>query len=154
MTKRIHNLTGRRFGRLVALSYVRRHNGHTLWRCACDCGAIHVTRASALVGGRARSCGCLIAPRSLVGQRFGRLVVLEQGERDATKLPAWRCRCDCGVVVTVVGSCLRRGNTRSCGCLRREAARVQLARNCATSRGAVTRDVKRVIDEHPASGEA
>lgn len=148
--KRIHNLTGRRFGRLVALSYVRRHNGHTLWRCACDCGARHVTRASALVGGRARSCGCLIAPRSLVGQRFGRLTVLAEAGREGERV-LWRCRCSCGTETTASGNNLKSGNTRSCGCLRREVARASM-RSLASR--AISRDVKRVIDEHPASGEA
>jgi hypothetical protein len=31
------------------------------------------------------------------------------------------CRCDCGNEATVRGASLARGNTRSCGCLRREA---------------------------------
>lgn len=32
----------------------------------------------------------------------------------------WLCRCECGGLVVVWGSNLRRGITRSCGCLRRE----------------------------------
>ncbi len=36
---------------------------------------------------------------------------------------AWRCRCRCGEEVVVSISKLRNGNTRSCGCLRREGRR-------------------------------
>lgn len=32
----------------------------------------------------------------------------------------WVCRCDCGTVKEIDGGCLRRGTTRSCGCLFRE----------------------------------
>lgn len=52
----------------------------------------------------------------LVGQRFGRLEVTK-------KLPNtkwcvyWECRCDCGSIKQVDGKALRRGSTRSCGCL-------------------------------------
>lgn len=33
----------------------------------------------------------------------------------------WECRCECGKVICVSGSNLRRGATNSCGCLRSEA---------------------------------
>jgi hypothetical protein len=54
----------------------------------------------------------------LTGKTFGRLYVQE---RASIKMPIhWRCQCACGRVVLVKGSLLRDGNTRSCGCLRRE----------------------------------
>jgi len=31
-----------------------------------------------------------------------------------------RCRCDCGVITSVFWCNVRRGKTKSCGCLRRE----------------------------------
>ena len=33
------------------------------------------------------------------------------------------CRCTCGADIEVIGYCLKSGNTQSCGCLRKEAAR-------------------------------
>lgn len=59
------------------------------------------------------------------GQRFGRLVVLEEAARPANGHPKkvyWRCLCDCGNVTIVDVDCLRRGTTRSCGCLLREVS--------------------------------
>lgn len=55
----------------------------------------------------------------LTGKRFGRLIVLE---RAATKKHKtyWRCRCDCGNETSVLADSLRRGSTKSCGCLNRE----------------------------------
>jgi len=62
------------------------------------------------------------------GQRFGRLVVVEQGEtkyvggksNGKTKVRSrvhWVCQCDCGNKATVWAWSLVRGHTRSCGCL-------------------------------------
>lgn len=56
---RIIDLKGQRFGRLVALEYMGRENGRTLWRCKCDCGNESITGYSNLVNGGTRSCGCM-----------------------------------------------------------------------------------------------
>jgi hypothetical protein len=58
----------------------------------------------------------------LTGRRFGRLVVVNRDMTAPTKRPAWRVVCDCGQKRTVAGSALRKGLTRSCGCLRAERA--------------------------------
>ena len=50
------------------------------------------------------------------GQRFGRLLVLEQAGRDALKKVLWKCQCDCGNQTIVVSGSLVTGNTTSCGC--------------------------------------
>jgi hypothetical protein len=64
-------------------------------------------------------------PRSnLIGQRFGRLTVLALYGETARHQSVWKCRCDCGNVKTVSGSNLRRNNTQSCGCLRRDVGRM------------------------------
>ena len=58
----------------------------------------------------------------LSGQRFGRLVV---GIRAPTtkKHTAWHCTCDCGAELVVKTHHLSCGETKSCGCLKRERAR-------------------------------
>lgn len=56
---RIIDISGQRFGRLVALRFVGRVNGRTLWRCKCDCGKETITGYSNLYSGITRSCGCL-----------------------------------------------------------------------------------------------
>lgn len=53
----------------------------------------------------------------IAGKRFGRLTALEYlGEQ------RWRCRCDCGNSPIVHSAKLRRGQTKSCGCYRRDRA--------------------------------
>ena len=44
----------------------------------------------------------------MIGHRFGRLVVLEQGEPKGRQ-PRWICRCDCGAERLVHGTALRGG---------------------------------------------
>lgn len=58
----------------------------------------------------------------IVGQRFGRLVVLCRSETVLKRSIMWLCQCDCGNESTVRGSSLLRGDTRSCGCLAKEMA--------------------------------
>ena len=56
----------------------------------------------------------------LRGQPFGKLTVLRENGRDKHNKVLWLCRCECGNVVTVLGSNLRNENTTSCGCYQRE----------------------------------
>lgn len=53
---------------------------------------------------------------SLIGQRFGKLVVTEQAESTEKGQRRWVCQCDCGSQRVVLGSNLKRGTTVSCGC--------------------------------------
>jgi len=53
----------------------------------------------------------------LTGQKFGRLLVQTVDGKDRFGTFRWWCICDCGQKVTVGGNCLRKGDTKSCGCL-------------------------------------
>ena len=58
----------------------------------------------------------------MIGQRFGRLVVIAKTgniDRNTT----WLCQCDCGNQKAVRQYCLKRGTTKSCGCLRKQLAK-------------------------------
>jgi 5-methylcytosine-specific restriction endonuclease McrA len=60
-SNKLIDLTGRRFGRLIALSMVAPADGspHLRWLCACDCGNTKVIIGYALRWGLSQSCGCL-----------------------------------------------------------------------------------------------
>lgn len=58
----------------------------------------------------------------LVGQRFGRLVVLQREPNDKHYSAMWLCECDCGNQKILRGKDLRKGQIKSCGCLRKEQA--------------------------------
>jgi len=88
-----------------------------------------------------------------IGQRFTRLVVLGQGKKDRFQYIWTRCQCDCGTVLDVRGTHLRKGKTRSCGCLRREITRQNKTIHSQTKKGTVTPEYhawlsmkKRVLD--------
>jgi hypothetical protein len=65
----------------------------------------------------------------LTGQRFERLLVLEYAGKSAFGVTLWRCVCDCGHHKTVLRSGLRNGDSKSCGCLRKEIASARLTGN-------------------------
>lgn len=63
----------------------------------------------------------------LTGKRFGRLTVIcrdfeTQKSKNAEK-PYWKCKCDCGKEISVLGKSLRDGTTKSCGCYSRDQAK-------------------------------
>jgi hypothetical protein len=63
----------------------------------------------------------------LTGQRFGRLTVLCR-DNDISPI-YWRCQCDCGKSKTILGTSIRDGRARSCGCLIAEAAKSRMTKH-------------------------
>lgn len=61
----------------------------------------------------------------MVGQRFGRLVVVGRAENSKAGHIRWKCQCDCGSTTTVGGTELRSGHTSSCRCLSIEIMRAR-----------------------------
>lgn len=60
LRKQAADITGQRFGRLVALNPTdRRLSGNVVWRCRCDCGEECFVSYSSLTSGNTKSCGCL-----------------------------------------------------------------------------------------------
>jgi hypothetical protein len=55
----------------------------------------------------------------IAGQIFGRLCVLEFS-KSKNRVSYWICQCECGNKKEICGNSLKRGLTRSCGCLNRE----------------------------------
>ena len=53
----------------------------------------------------------------LTGQKFGKLMVIKRVENAKDKQAQWLCQCECGNTKIVKAISLRKGNTRSCGCL-------------------------------------
>lgn len=51
------DLTGQRFGRIAVIRKMERP-GVTWWVCACDCGNEKSIRATSIISGHTKSCGC------------------------------------------------------------------------------------------------
>lgn len=60
--------------------------------------------------------------RIQVGDTFGRLIVLEESGKNKTGVRIWNCLCSCGNEKLVLQNSLVTGNTKSCGCLKKEQA--------------------------------
>lgn len=67
---------------------------------------------------------------------YGRLEVLEQVRVPAAREAVYRCRCRCGTMILVRSSCLRRGDTQSCGCLMAERVAAAKRRQALRRRAA------------------
>jgi len=57
----------------------------------------------------------------IAGQTFNRLTVVSRADNSANGSAMWLCKCECGNTKVVLGSNLRLGHTRSCGCLAKES---------------------------------
>ena len=125
LSKRI-DITGQQFGELTVLGYAETIKSCAYWKCQCSCGNIVKVRGDHLRHGQTKSCGCKVASYvsnsrhiSLVGKRFGRLSVISDCGKQGLDY-VYKCKCDCGNETLVLGTNLRTGNTKSCGCLHRE----------------------------------
>lgn len=65
--------------------------------------------------------------KNLTGKKFGNLtVVKDSGKRDKNRDVLWKCLCDCGKTCNIRGWSLKSGNTKSCGCLKKDELRERL----------------------------
>jgi hypothetical protein len=120
---------GERFGRWVVLDNTLQGapGKRRFVMCKCDCGTEKLADVYCMKYGKSVSCGCLLREsyqacctvRLTPGTRFVRLTILEDSA-DGGINRVVRCRCDCGNVIVVLIRGIVRGNTKSCGCLRRE----------------------------------
>lgn len=131
-----------RYGRWTVLDPEGNYRAHDKVPCRCACGMEREVPRYKLTQGRSRSCGCLksdrlrgLTPPDLapdcdhevsVGSRHGRWTALtapytDPGYSNRVAL----CRCDCGTQRPVVAHDLVAGNSKSCGCLRRDSSRAR-----------------------------
>lgn len=61
--------------------------------------------------------------KNLIGQKFGRLIVLNEDFIDEKHCIHWLCQCDCGEITSVRTDQLTSSRTKSCGCLAKEKAK-------------------------------
>lgn len=76
--------------------------------------------------------------KNILGQKFGRLTVLEYVGINKHGSAMWKCRCDCGTVRIFKGILIRRGDTKSCGCWKRQEWLESLTKHGCTAGGRPT----------------
>ena len=57
--RKLIDLLGQKFGRLLVLKRAENHGRETYWKCRCDCGNIKEINGAKLKNGHTKSCGCL-----------------------------------------------------------------------------------------------
>lgn len=128
------NLIGQKFNQLLVIAETDKRSaaGAILWKCQCDCGNITFATSTDLKSGHKKSCGCLQKERAkelglnniidLTGQKFGYLTVLSKEPSktmpNGSTKAMWKCKCECGNIVTICSQSLKSGNTQSCGCIK------------------------------------
>ena len=135
------DLTGQKIGRLTVIERAENYispNGQaqTQWLCQCECNgedSLKLINGYPLRRKITQSCGCLQKEKAselnfkdMTGEVFGKLKVIKRVENYISpkgKIKTmWLCECNCNKKkkIVVFGESLRRGFTRSCGCLHRE----------------------------------
>ena len=83
--------------------------------------------------------------KDISGQRFGRLVAIQPTMMRSCTYVVWECKCDCGNTVLVASNQLRNGNTKSCGCLRKDYITKELTKDLTGQRFETCRETKERI---------
>ncbi len=82
--RRLNDLVGKQFGRLVVSARHFRTGRRVFWWCRCECGYTKSIEAGHLTSGRTRSCGCLRREKT-------RALFTIHGQTESKEYQAW-CR--------------------------------------------------------------
>ncbi len=108
--------TGNTYGYLTVIERAPNNKeGRAMWKCRCKCGNEIIVLGKHLRSGNTKSCGCYQKERAtesnlrrggdLTGQRFGKLVVLEEDGfiigQNGKRRRLWKCKCDCGNICSI-----------------------------------------------------
>lgn len=112
----VKNEIGNTYGYLTVIERAENNKeGRAMWRCKCKCGNEVIVLGKHLRSGNTKSCGCYQKERAVesnlnrgsvkVGQRYGKLVVLEENgfveDSYGKRRRLWKCQCDCGNICSV-----------------------------------------------------
>jgi hypothetical protein len=107
-------------------SYAYKKNNKYYVNCICKCGTKKIIDLYNLTQNRSKDCGCgrkstltnIMKDNSIsIGDKFGKLTVQEFVGFNKLHKAIYKCKCDCGNTITVVGASLKSEHTTSCGCI-------------------------------------
>ena len=113
------DLTGKKFGKLAPLYYIKGGK----WHCKCDCGNECDVDTRNLNSNHTQSCGCLVKEKAtnnainMIDYEDDNFKVLERDGSSPQGIAYWKCLCKhCGNIFTTKGSNIRSVGIQSCGC--------------------------------------
>ena len=125
------NLVNQKIDYVTVLQQAESRNKHVYWLCQCECGKeVEFSSETLLRKNRTRPlhCGCKTKKKTdLIDKRFGRLLVIEKTDKRKNNAVIWKCKCDCGKIIETTTSQLTSKHIQSCGCLFKEAHRIDIA---------------------------
>lgn len=93
-------------------------------RSKCICGKISIRDKWGVINLRYNSCGCVRRKekkekieKAMIGKKFGKWTVLSFDSLRNMRY-MWRCQCECGTIKSVPNQILKKGESKSCGCLK------------------------------------
>lgn len=121
---KVEDLTGQKFEHWTVIKRVENNkHGRSMWLVECDCEDRTQKKLESvyLIKGKSKSCGCTRG-KDLTGQKFERLTVLKQVEKNKYGHISWLVECDCKDKTQKIctSNDLKRGYVKSCGCLKSE----------------------------------
>lgn len=106
---------------VIEMLYNYQNKKRTYCRCIGIDGNEYIIRADALQSGATHTIhGAMSGGKfhDISGQRFGKLIAIKPTELRATNGSIrWECKCDCGNIIYPTMNNLKRGHTKSCGCM-------------------------------------
>lgn len=73
--------------------------------------------------------------KDLTNKKFNRFTCLKPAGKTRARLIIWECICDCGKIKHISSDKLRKGSTKSCGCLKNENLKNNGGRNSKRWKG-------------------
>lgn len=115
------DISGQRFDKLVAIEYDKDKGK---WLCQCDCGRKCYKLSGNLrrydYNGQRKSCGCIQRDINLIGQKFNKLLVIDEIITENGKAKKWKCLCDCGnMVIATTGELRNKRSNGKCECCKK-----------------------------------
>jgi hypothetical protein len=114
---------GRKFGKILVVKTVEPGiQGKKRYECLCDCGETLTVYENNLKRSKVVQCkncaGKKISEKhndpTIIGRKFGQLLVLKAAGSNSRRLKIYDCRCECGNTITVTGRKLKTGNAIQC----------------------------------------
>ena len=115
-------------GDVVSIKWTDMPSNYDIGFQCKECNNVHTGKKHILLKQKhqfvCKSCSHILGTKnntqSLVGQKFGRLLVLELDYREHGKESYWKVQCDCGTIKTIGARSIKKGTVTSCGCYSKE----------------------------------